>query len=52
MPSTYTLNLGIEKPATGEQADVWGTTVNNSFDFLDTGIDGSVTVRRRRATIC
>lgn len=44
MPSTYTANLGLEKPATGEQAGVWGTTVNHTFDFLDAGIDGSVTI--------
>ena len=44
MPSTYTLNLGLEKPATGEQAGVWGATVNKTFDFLDTSTDGNVTV--------
>lgn len=44
MPSTYTQNLGLEKPATGEQAGVWGDTANNDYDFLDTGIDGSLHV--------
>lgn len=42
MPSTYTQNLGLEKPATGEQAGVWGNTANNDYDFLDAGIDGSL----------
>jgi hypothetical protein len=45
MPSTWTNNLSIEKPATGEQAGVWGTTANNNFDYLDTGIDGNITIR-------
>jgi hypothetical protein len=44
MPPTYTLNLGLHKPATGEEAGIWGQTVNTQFDFLDTGIDGNVTV--------
>ena len=44
MPSTWTTNLGITKPATGEQAGVWGDTVNDNFDFFDTGIDGNVTI--------
>jgi len=44
MPSTYTQNLGIEKPATGEQAGVWGSTVNNDFDYFDQGIDGSLAI--------
>jgi len=44
MPSTYTPNLGLEKPATGEQAGVWGVTANSSYDFLDTAIDSGVTV--------
>jgi hypothetical protein len=44
MPSSWTVNLGLEKPATGEQAGTWGTTANKSYDFLDTGIDGNVTI--------
>jgi hypothetical protein len=45
MPSTYTPNLGLEKPATGEQAGVWGNTANNSYDFLDTATDGNLTIQ-------
>jgi len=45
MPSTYTQNLGLEKPATGEQAGVWGNTANNDYDFLDTAIDGNLTIQ-------
>jgi len=40
MPSTYTVNLGIEKPATGEQSGTWGDTTNINFDILDQAING------------
>lgn len=42
MPSSYTQNLGIERPATGEQANTWGDTVNRNMDTLDTAINGNV----------
>jgi hypothetical protein len=44
MPSTYTQNLGVELPATGEQANTWGLTVNRNMDTLDTAINGSTQV--------
>jgi hypothetical protein len=40
MPSTYTTNLGIEKPATGEQSGTWGDTVNLNYDLFDQAING------------
>lgn len=40
MPSTYTSNLGIQKPGTGEQSGTWGDTVNTNSDILDVGING------------
>jgi hypothetical protein len=40
MPSTYTNNLGIQKPANGEQSGSWGDTVNTNSDILDVGING------------
>lgn len=40
MPSTYTVNLGIEKIATGEQAGTWGATTNTNFDMLDQAVNG------------
>lgn len=40
MPSTYTNNLGIQKPGTGEQSGSWGDTVNTNSDILDVGING------------
>ena len=44
MPSTYTTNLGIEKPADGEQSGTWGGTVNDNSDFMDSAIEGQVTI--------
>jgi len=44
MPSTYTVNLGIEKPATGEQSGTWGDTTNVNFDILDQAINGAVSI--------
>jgi hypothetical protein len=35
MPSTFTTNLAIEKPATGEQSGSWGDTTNFNFDIFD-----------------
>jgi hypothetical protein len=40
MPSTYTSNLGIEKPGDGEQDGVWGDTVNENSDILDRAVNG------------
>tara|TARA_B100001939_G_C16867178_1_gene584662 strand:- start:100 stop:999 length:900 start_codon:yes stop_codon:yes gene_type:complete len=40
MPSSYTLNLGIEKIGSGEQAGTWGTTTNLNFDIIDKAING------------
>ena len=44
MASTYTVNLGIEKIATGEQSGTWGTTTNTNFDIIDQAINGAVAV--------
>ena len=44
MPSTYTVNLGIEKPATGEQSGTWGDTVNDNSNILDEAINGAVEI--------
>jgi microcystin-dependent protein len=35
MPSSYTSNLAIEKPANGEQVGTWGATVNDNMDIVD-----------------
>jgi hypothetical protein len=39
MPSAYT-NLGIEKQATGENANSWGTITNTNFDIIDEALSG------------
>ena len=44
MPSTYTLNNGIELIATGEQSGTWGDTTNTNLELLDAALDGQVTV--------
>jgi len=44
MPSSYTSSNGIEKPATGEQANTWGGTCNTDFDLIDQSLDGAVTL--------
>lgn len=40
MPSSYTANTGIEKPANGEQSGTWGTTTNLNFDIIDRVVNG------------
>ena len=44
MASSYTANLGVEKPGSGEQAGTWGTTTNTNFDIIDRAISGVATV--------
>lgn len=44
MPSTYTTNTGIEKPASGEQSGSWGVTVNTNMDIIDRNLNGSVSI--------
>lgn len=40
MPSSYTTNTGIEKPADGEQSGTWGQTTNLNFDIIDRVVNG------------
>ena len=44
MASSYTANLGIEKPGSGEQAGTWGTTTNTNFDIIDQALHGQVSI--------
>jgi hypothetical protein len=44
MPSTYTLNNGIELIGTGEQSGTWGATTNTNLGLLDAALDGQVTL--------
>jgi hypothetical protein len=50
MPSTFTPNTGIEKPADGEQAGLWGITVNTGYDIIDRALNGSVPIALTGAT--
>jgi len=44
MASTYTRNIGIEKPGTGDKSGTWGVTTNVNFDIIDDGINGQATI--------
>ena len=44
MVSSYTTNLGIEKPAPGDQDGTWAGTNNTNFDLFDEAISGLVTI--------
>jgi len=44
MASTYTVNIGIEKPGTGDQSGTWGNTTNTNFDIIDQATNGIATV--------
>jgi len=35
MPSSYTTNIAIEKPAKGEKDQTWGAVVNRNMDIVD-----------------
>ena len=50
MPSTFTNNLGIQKPANGEQSGTWGGTVNANSDIIDIGVNGILTLTLSGAT--
>ncbi|MDH5452225.1 MAG: hypothetical protein OEX14_02625 [Paracoccaceae bacterium] len=40
MPSTYTTSLTLEKQATGENDNAWGTALNAALDDIDTAVAG------------
>jgi hypothetical protein len=44
MPSTYSLNTGLELIATGEKSGSWGSITNGNLEILDAAINGGVTV--------
>ena len=50
MASTYTDNIGLEKPGTGEQSGTWGTTTNTNFDIIDRAINGVLALSLTGAT--
>ena len=42
MPSSYTTNHNLEKPAEGEQSGSWGDTINSNMDIIDSAIKTSL----------
>lgn len=40
MPSSFTTNKGLEKPANGEYVDTWNVPVNADMDILDAALGG------------
>ena len=44
MPSTFTTNKNIEKPAYNSYVDDWNTPVNADWDIIDRGFGGTHTV--------
>lgn len=44
MASTFTTNLGVEKPAKGDYANNWQSPANNNYDLLDRAISGSTSI--------
>jgi hypothetical protein len=44
MPSTFTTNKGIEKPASGDYVNAWAAPVNVDWDDIDTALGGTATI--------
>lgn len=40
MPSSFTTNKGLEKPANGEYVDTWNVPVNSDMDVIDQALGG------------
>ncbi|MGO8916215.1 MAG: phage tail protein [Stellaceae bacterium] len=44
MTSSYTANLGLQQPATGDQTNSWGTTVNTDWGIVDNAVAGLASI--------
>lgn len=44
MPSTFTANLGFEKPALTESSGFWGEKLNTNFQTIDRAINGGIEI--------
>tara|TARA_R110000803_G_C11985751_1_gene321266 strand:+ start:2390 stop:3511 length:1122 start_codon:yes stop_codon:yes gene_type:complete len=44
MPSTYTVNTGIELIDNGDQSGTWGDTTNTNWDIADRAVNGVGTI--------
>lgn len=50
MPSTWTQDLLLQKPATGELAGSWGDVADANYDTLDTAICGNLSIPMSAST--
>lgn len=46
MASTYTSNLGVEKPEPGDRPNTWGNMVNANMNILDRALGGRETITK------
>lgn len=44
MPSTFTTNKGIEKPASGDYVNAWAAPVNADWDDIDNALGGTTAI--------
>ena len=44
MPSTYSVNTGLEIIATGEKSGSWGSITNGNLNIIDSALNGGVTI--------
>lgn len=44
MVSSYTPNLGIQNPATGDQTNSWGVTVDTNMNVIDNAVAGLASI--------
>lgn len=50
MPSTFTTNKSIEKPANGDFVNTWDVPVNGDFDIIDASLGGTTTLNATGAS--
>jgi hypothetical protein len=50
MPSSFTTNKSIEKPANGDYVNTWSTPVNNDWDIIDNAFGGQTILNAVGAT--
>ena len=44
MPSTYSVNTGLEIIATGEKSGTWGDITNGNLEIIDAALNGGITI--------
>ena len=51
MPSTYTTNKNIEKPANNSYIGTWNVPINSDWDVVDTAFGGTYNVSLSNANV-